>query len=157
MLNQPSQTLLPLPTARVSADPPYVVLQREFARRQTQRTDVPRAAGPTGESAPELHPGVYAIRNRITGRVYVSSDLDVDAGLELDRAALESKQHRNAALQDEWDWYGEDSFTFKVIARIEPRADRNYHGKLAQSVEMFREELGAFGRTGYNSRVSVPF
>jgi len=139
------------------ADPPHLVLQRELARRQTQVAGTSRVAAPPVGSVPGTDAGAYAIRNRITGRVYVSGDLDAQAGLDYDRAALKSKQHRNAALQADWDWFGEENFTFDVLGRIEPRADGNNHGKLLQLVEVWREELGSYGNTGYNSRVTVPF
>src|SRR5262249_38775194 len=120
MSHQSAQTLLALPTGRISAEPAYVVLQREFARRQPRPVD-PRPVASDATSVRKADPGVYAIRNRITGRVYVSGDLDVEVGLAFDREALKHKQHRNAALQDEWDWYGEENFTFNVLGRIESR------------------------------------
>jgi hypothetical protein len=156
MPEQSSQRILSVLSTPVSTDPPHLVLQRELARRQvTDGVAPPAAAVPTG-SAPATDVGVYAIRNRITGRVYVSGDMDVQVGLDYDRAALNNKQHRNAALQADWDWFGADSFTFEVVARVEPAADRKSHGKLLQAVESSREQLGSYGQTGYNSRVTVP-
>jgi hypothetical protein len=101
--------------------------------------------------------GVYAIRNRATGRIYVSGDLNVADALAYDRVALQRKQHRNAGLQADWNWYGEGDFTFEVVATIEPRFQNNVRGKLGQLLDLSRDELGAYGGSGYNSRVSVPF
>lgn len=156
-----SMTRLPvlhLCSAPLNVDPPHVVLQREFARRQGERIDAPGTASTSrAPEQPRAEAGVYAIRNRATGRVYVSGDLDVDMALACDRAALKSKQHRNDALQDEWNWYGEDAFSFDVVARVEPRADGKTRGKLAQMLEAMREQLRSYGTTGYNHRVRVPF
>lgn len=141
-------------TSATSAAAPHVVLRRELARRQSG-VEVPPAAVAVEAAAPTA--GVYAIRNRVTGRVYVSGDLDVEGVLEYDRLALQRKDHRNDALQAEWNWYGEENFTFKVIETIEPRLHSNARGKLGRLVDASREKLGAYGRYGYNTRVRVPF
>src|SRR5262249_12875895 len=116
-----SPQLLQMSATPVSVDPPHLVLQREFARRQAGAGQVVRPAiAPRVASLPSAtNAGVYSIRNRVTGRVYVSGDLDVDVALDFDRFALKNKQHRNAALQSDWDWFGEQSFSFNVFARIE--------------------------------------
>ena len=44
-----------------------------------------------------------------------------------------------------------------MVATIESRLQDNVRGKLAQLLDKSREELGAYGRSGYNARVSVPF
>jgi len=152
MLTQATHLLKQLTPAPLSAEP-LVVLRRELARRQ-EGSGAPAVAG-VEVAAPAA--GVYAIRNRATGRVYVSGDLNVEAALEYDRLALQRKQHRNAALQSEWNWYGEERFSFDVVATIEPRFHHNFRGKLAQLVDLSREELNAYGDSGYNARVSVPF
>ena len=146
MLEQSTQRILSVSSTPVSVDPPHLVLQRELARRQITDGAAPPAAVALTGSAPGIDAGVYAIRNRITGRVYVSGDTDVEVGLDYDRAALNDKRHRNAALQADWDWFGADNFTFKVVARVEAPADRKVHGKLLQAVEFSREELGKIGR-----------
>jgi hypothetical protein len=101
--------------------------------------------------------GAYAIRNRVNGRVYVSGDLNVADALAYDRVALQRRQHRNDGLQADWDWYGEENFTFEVVATVERQLQHNGRGKLAQLLDQLRDELGAYGRSGYNARVSVPF
>jgi len=155
MSNQPRPEILSLASAPVSSDAPHLVLQRELARRQTNVAHAPRAVALPATPAPRTDAGVYAIRNRATGRVYVSGDLDVQVVLDYDRAALNSRQHRNAALQADWDWYGEKDFSFEVVAKIEAQADRN-HGKLLQLVEFWRDQLHSYGANGYNSRAKVP-
>jgi len=152
MSNQAAHLFLQPTPVPLSAEP-HLVLRRELARRQvgagaSQAVAAVEVAGPAA--------GVYAIRNRRTGRVYVSADLNVADVLEYDRHQLQRKQHRNAALQADWDFYGAENFTFKVVATIEPRFERNVHGKLVQLLDLSREELGAYGESGYNSRVSVP-
>jgi hypothetical protein len=155
MLSQSRQEISSLAAAPFSNEAPHLVLRRELARRQTQGTHAPRTVALPATSDAETDAGVYAIRNRITGRVYVSGDLDLQVVLDYDRAALNAKQHRNSALQADWDWYGEKNFTFEVVARIEAQADRN-HGKLLHLVEFWRDQLHCYGATGYNARVKVP-
>lgn len=150
MSNQARQEILSLTSATVGVDAP-----QELARRQPNVANPKPGAALPAQSAPLTAAGVYAIRNRMTGHVYVSGDLDVQVALLFDRAALNSKQHRNAALQADWDWFREENFTFEVVARIEAPADRN-HGKLLQLVEFWRDELRSYGATGYNSRPKLP-
>src|SRR5262249_26580962 len=107
MLNQSRHEILSLLSPARSVDSPHLVLQRELARRQTNVTVAPRAAALQPALPPAPDAGVYAIRNRVTGRTYVSGDLDVQVVLDYDRATLNSKQHRNSALQADWDWHGE--------------------------------------------------
>jgi hypothetical protein len=155
VLSQPRQEISSLKSSLVSIDAPHLVLQRELARRQAKTAQAPRATSLPATSHPATDAGVYAIRNRITGRAYVSGDLDVELVLGYDRAALNTKQHRNSALQADWDWYGEKNFSFEVVAKIRAQADRN-HGKLLQLVELWRDQLHSYGATGYNARASVP-
>lgn len=102
--------------------------------------------------------GVYAIRNRATGRVYVSGDADVQDAIDRDRLDLQRERHRNAALQADWNWFGEENFSFDVIDIVEPeRPGFDRRSGLTRLLESWREELRSYGDTGYNSRVTVAF
>jgi hypothetical protein len=83
--------------------------------------------------------------------------LNVEDALVFDRITLKRSHHRNAELQADWNWYGEENFTFDVVATIEPQLQHNVRGKLGQLIDLSRDELGAYGGSGYNARVSVPF
>lgn len=98
--------------------------------------------------------GVYVIRNHVDGRVYVSGDLDVQGAIERDRHALRTRSHRNAALQADWDWYGEAHFSFEVVDTVEVAgaSDEELRGELAKRLDAWRHRLQAFGDTGYNAR-----
>jgi hypothetical protein len=103
--------------------------------------------------------GVYAIRNVVNGRVYVAGDGDVQGAIERDRVDLQRKAHRNAALQSDWNWFGEDSFRFDVVDTIEPAAlaGRDSRGGLLRRLDAWRDALRSYGETGYNARVRLAF
>lgn len=103
--------------------------------------------------------GIYAIRNCANGRVYVAGDADVQGAIDRDRFDLRKGSHRNAALQADWDWYGEESFAFDVVHAIEPAAAAaaGSSGGLSGRLDLWREALRSYGDTGYNARVRVAF
>jgi hypothetical protein len=89
----------------------------------------------------------------------VSGGLDVQGAINRDRFELRLKGHRNARLQSDWTWFGEDAFTIDVVDTVR-QSDRPGHdcrGELASMLDLWREELGSYGDTGYNARVAVAF
>lgn len=58
--------------------------------------------------------GVYQIRNKENGKVYVASAMDLNS-MNGKKFMLEMGNHFNAALQAEWKQYGEAAFVFEVL------------------------------------------
>lgn len=58
--------------------------------------------------------GVYEIRCRTNGRVYVGSSVDVESRWRNHRCKLRAGSHGNVHLQRAWDKYGEEDFEFEV-------------------------------------------
>ena len=63
--------------------------------------------------------GVYAIRNRHTGRCYVGSSANIADQLTADVYALNARAHECAALQAAWEFDGEFAFEFTVLELVE--------------------------------------
>jgi group I intron endonuclease len=65
--------------------------------------------------------GVYVIKCRVNGRVYVGSSINTQARLFSHKTLLARGTHRNPHLQAAWDKYEDEAFTFRVVERCEPK------------------------------------
>ena len=59
--------------------------------------------------------GVYSITNTVNGDFYVGSSVNLRKRLNRHRRGLIDNCHGNAHLQNAWNLYGENSFTFETI------------------------------------------
>lgn len=62
--------------------------------------------------------GIYRIRCRKTGQVYVGSSLDIEMRWEVHRRQLRSQKHGNSHLQRAWLRYGQRAFEFSVLELV---------------------------------------
>ena len=62
--------------------------------------------------------GIYALRCRTTGRVWVDSSPNLDAAQNGQFFQLRQRLHRNKELQAEWTAHGEESFEFNVLETL---------------------------------------
>ena len=91
--------------------------------------------------------GIYAIRNTVTGRVYVGSAIHLWRRWRGHRHHLKHGTHHAAILQRSWAKHGEDAFTFEVLEFVPDKAD------LLVREQHWMDALGAAKRkTGMNSR-----
>lgn len=95
--------------------------------------------------------GVYAIRNRISGRALVAGSANADGALNRHRFELRQGTHRNALLRRDWLEHGEASFTFEVLDRVKPRADPAFDAarELEDLVALWRQDIPCHGEAGY--------
>lgn len=59
--------------------------------------------------------GIYHIKNKVSGGVYYGRSVDVEDRLVHHKNELKRNVHRNKRLQNSWNKYGEDVFTFQLI------------------------------------------
>jgi len=59
--------------------------------------------------------GVYRIRNRITGEVYVGSGRNIYERIKSHIGTLERGSHHNRPLQTAWITYGPQAFAFSIL------------------------------------------
>lgn len=97
--------------------------------------------------------GVYVIRNRLSGRVYVAGSLDVEGAMNRARFELNMHAHRNKALGQDWITHGAGHFSFEVIDRVKERKDPDFDrmAELEKLLSLWQEELQCFGANGYNT------
>ena len=104
------------------------------------------------ESTPPM--GVYLIRNTVNRRVFVGASMNVDGAMNRVRFELGLNSHRNVALQQDWRECGPENFQFEVLdilkKRDEPHFD--YKDELDALLDLWREEVHAYGPAGYCER-----
>jgi hypothetical protein len=64
--------------------------------------------------------GVYRILNRHSGQSLLECGRDVDARLNRHMTELRFGSHRNKALQDDWNRFGADAFSFEIVELLKP-------------------------------------
>ena len=64
--------------------------------------------------------GVYWIANKVSGKVYVGSAVNVLRRWRTHRAELRGGRHHSEHLQRSWDKHGEPSFLFELLAECAP-------------------------------------
>jgi hypothetical protein len=87
--------------------------------------------------------GIYAIRDKETGKVLVGSSRNVDGALNRARFELRMRSHSDKALQAAWNSSGPERFAFEIVDMLKERDDPNFdYAKEMQALEqLYREEL----------------
>lgn len=67
-------------------------------------------------------PGIYLIRNRVSGKVYVGSASNLSKRWSRHRKDLRAGKHSNVYMQSAWNKDGEQAFTFSIL-EIHARVD----------------------------------
>lgn len=95
--------------------------------------------------------GVYRIVNTRNGKSFVESTRNLKT-INGQRFTLENDSHMNRALQQEWNEFGADAFTFEVLEVLE-RPETGYFDEtdaLKKLKEKWLDQLQPFGERGYN-------
>jgi group I intron endonuclease len=91
--------------------------------------------------------GIYTIRNKDNGKVYVGSSQNVGERWRTHRKQLKAQRHANGHLQAAWNSYGEDAFDFVVIEAVDD-PDR-----LIEREQYWMDEMRSTDHdTGYNMK-----
>jgi len=71
--------------------------------------------------------GVFRIRNRATGRVFLGSALNLHGPLNRIEFELRLGSFRNRQLQEDFDRCGREAFDFAVLEVVEPQDEPGFH------------------------------
>jgi hypothetical protein len=101
--------------------------------------------------------GVFQIKNLSNGKVLLGSSLNLEGPLNKHRFMLKINIHPNKALQQNWNEFGPDQFTFDILETIQIKDDPNFNLKdeLTLLEEIWLEKLQPFGERGYNSDAKI--
>lgn len=94
--------------------------------------------------------GIYAITHTQSKRTYVGSSSNIKRRFVSHRHSLRHNKHPNKHLQNCWNLYGEDAFTFEIIEILDSI------DQLELREEYWIQELGASNRVGgFNVRLEA--
>lgn len=98
--------------------------------------------------------GVYQIVNKKNNKIYVGSSLNLPGKFNSNRFQLELQSHYNKALQEDWNLYGEKSFSFEVLENLDPHDfEKEYWPKaLAELESKWLNKLQPYQEKGYNKQ-----
>lgn len=101
--------------------------------------------------------GVFQIKNIANGKILLGSSLNLDGSLNKHEFMLMIGQHRNKAMQMDWNEHGSDKFTFEIleIVKVTDNPGFNLSDELTLLEQIWLEELQPFGQQGYNSSSNI--
>lgn len=96
--------------------------------------------------------GVYKITNTVNHKVYIDSSVNLDKIWNRHQVELKFGNHRNTALQQDWNTYGEANFTYEILSELKQEDDTktDYAQEAKKLAKMFIDELQPFGDKGYH-------
>jgi len=95
--------------------------------------------------------GVYKITNKENEKVYIGKSNDIDGRWKTHIRFLDANNHYNYKLQEDWNRYGEDCFTFEILEDITEEVDLGLRSdtELIQIENAYMISYDAIN-TGYN-------
>lgn len=100
-----------------------------------------------------MRAGIYSITNNVDGKVYIGQSQDVDKRCRYHFIILRNGNHINKHLQNAYNKYGENSFTFDIIEEccVDSLDEREifYIEKLKAFNNGYNMTIGGGGRRGY--------
>ncbi|MBK8503883.1 MAG: GIY-YIG nuclease family protein [Saprospiraceae bacterium] len=97
--------------------------------------------------------GVYVIRNRSSNKVYIDYSMNPAAIWNRHRAELKFGNHRNPALQNDWNRLGEENFVFEILGEIDDDLNQQEKEKdLLVLKELLVEQLNHSTQSIYNEK-----
>lgn len=98
--------------------------------------------------------GVFRIKNNANNKIFIGSSNDLNAIWNRQRMQLKTGAHPNKELQADWRKFGEDTFTYEIVAELEKDDEKklDHTRELKALEEMYLEELNPYGKNGYNKK-----
>ncbi|MCY1170039.1 group I intron endonuclease [compost metagenome] len=96
--------------------------------------------------------GIFLIRNKINGCIYLGGSLNLKGVMNRHRFELNLRSHRNKRLQLDWIAHGAENFSIEVLDRIKEQDDPDfdYASELANLLTLWRDEYPCDGKLSYN-------
>ena len=101
--------------------------------------------------------GVFQVKNTANGKILLGSSLNLEGPLNSHRFMLKIGSHRNKALQQDWNEYGEQNFVFEILETVTVKDDPNFNlrDELTLLEMIWLEKLEPFGEKGYNLNSNI--
>ncbi|MDR9852021.1 DUF2087 domain-containing protein [Paenibacillus sp. VCA1] len=104
--------------------------------------------------------GVFQIRNKQNGKIYVTSSTNMPGAMNGQKAKLASDYHVSPELQKDWKELGEGAFAFEILEELRPdpqapndlQQQKVYKDKVEKMEKEWLEKLQPYDEKGYNRR-----
>lgn len=63
--------------------------------------------------------GIYKISNKLNGKIYVGSAVNLLNRFSTHQYALNNNKHKNSHLQSAWNLYGSEAFSFEILEFVQ--------------------------------------
>ncbi|MFK7916096.1 MAG: GIY-YIG nuclease family protein [Pseudomonadales bacterium] len=95
--------------------------------------------------------GLYAIRNTVSGKLFVGTSVDLRARFNRHRMNLKFGTEDHPALQQDWNALGSEAFVFEVLEHLEPLEEAGYDARedLKELKILWLERQAAQGNAYY--------
>ena len=96
--------------------------------------------------------GVYLVKNLVNGKIFVGSNLNLQARINRHKFELKLNSDDIKELQEDYNKYGEENFSFEVLDELKPKEDPDYNYKEDVKVleQLWIDKLQPFDDKGYN-------
>lgn len=100
----------------------------------------------------KLPVGVFQVRNKANGKVFVVSAFNLNGKINGVRFQLNMGSHRSTRLQNDWKEFGEECFEFEILETLDQDKIESSLQKTAlkELEKKWLDKLKPFGDTGYN-------
>lgn len=92
----------------------------------------------------EIISGIYKIENKVNGKIYIGSSIDINKRWRYHVSDFEANRHCNSYFQNAWNKYGKDSFEFSIIEILDIKDN------IFEREQYWLDILKPFGNIGYN-------
>ncbi|HKI78091.1 MAG TPA: GIY-YIG nuclease family protein [Ignavibacteriaceae bacterium] len=99
--------------------------------------------------------GIYQVKNNVNGKILIGSSKNLPGIINRFQFLLKYGTEQNKGLQNDYDKYGKEKFTFEVLDELKPKEDPdyNYSEDLKVLEELWLEKLQPYGDKGYNKEI----
>lgn len=96
--------------------------------------------------------GIFEIKNLVNGKVFIGSTNNLDVVHNRHMFQLKQGGHPNKELQQDYNRYGPENFTFSTLEELEPVDDlsSNYAEDLEVLEALWLEKLQPYQEKGYH-------
>lgn len=101
--------------------------------------------------------GVYQIKNNTNGKIFLGSSMNLSGKFNSNRFQLNFKCHPNKELQEDWNLYGSDAFSFEILETLESEEipKDTWRDALSALEDKWLTTLQPYGETGYSKQKKI--
>jgi len=98
--------------------------------------------------------GIYIIKNNVNGKIFLGKSKNLNGKINSNKFQLKYGSHLNKELQQDYNKYGEDNFSFEILDQLKHDNDltKDFTKDLETLEELWLEKLQPYGDKGYNKR-----